>query len=188
MSAYSVLPDGYEEKMVVDLQKDTKTAGKVNGLSLILAVLLILPGHRIVPVPHALELFRVLHGAVLLAGMIAYILLHELVHGIAMYLYSRQKPFYGFTAMYAYAGSSCYFARTGYIVIALAPIVLLGIVLLLLNLLLGEEWFWVVYLIQIINLSGAAGDLYVTRLFSKMPEDILIHDIGVRMTVYSRKQ
>lgn len=186
MNAFPTLPEGYEEKTVIDLQKDTKAAGTVNGLALITAVLLLVPGHLLVPLPAAWNALRFPHFIALALGMIAYILLHELVHGITMRLYSRQKPFYGFTGMYAYAGSSCYFNRTSYTVIALAPIVLWGIVLLTLNLLLGEEWFWIVYLIQITNLSGAAGDLYVTRLLSKMPDDILIHDVGVRMTVYSK--
>ena len=61
-----------------------------------------------------------------------------------------------------------------------------GAVLLAINCLVGESWFWVVYFIQVTNLSGAAGDIYVTYKFSKMPEDILIRDVGVSMTVYSR--
>lgn len=183
---YTSLPENYKEKMTIDLQTDTKTAGKVNGLALVTAILLIIPGHLLVPLFSAWNALRLGHCIILIVGMLVYILLHELVHGIAMRLYSGQKPFYGFTGMYAYAGSPCYFNRTSYTVIALAPIVLLGIVLLVLNLLLGREWFWIIYLIQITNLSGAAGDLYVTRLLAKIPEEILINDVGVRMTVYCK--
>ena len=186
MNTFSSLPEGYEEKRIIDLQKDTKTAGTVNGLALIVGILLFVPGHFIVPISSALKALRFSHSIVLIAGMIAYILLHELIHGVVMWLYSRQKPFYGFTGTYAYAGSSCYFNRFSYTVIALAPVVLLGIALLVLNLLLGEEWFWIVYLIQITNLSGATGDLYITWQLSKMPDDILINDVGVRMTVYQK--
>lgn len=57
--------------------------------------------------------------------------------------------------------------------------------LAIINVLVPYEWFWVVYLIQLINLSGAAGDLFVTVRFSKMPKDILVRDYGVGMTVYS---
>ena len=71
--------------------------------------------------------------------------------------------------------------------IALAPIVIWGIILLVLNLIFQETWFWVIYFIQICNLSGAAGDLYVSYRFSKLPEDILINDIGVSMTIYGRE-
>ena len=48
-------------------------------------------------------------------------------------------------------------------------------------------WFWVVYLIDIGNLSGAAGDFYVAWNMQKMPEEILVHDIGVSMRVYARE-
>ena len=34
--------------------------------------------------------------------------------------------------------------------------------------LVSAPWFWVVYLVQVSNLSGAAGDLYVTSLMLKM--------------------
>ena len=88
--------------------------------------------------------------------------------------------------MYAYAGSDAYFGKKPYIVIALAPVVVWGVVLLILNLLAGDGWFWVVWLIQVSNLSGAAGDLYVTAKLSKMSADILIQDSGVSMTVYER--
>lgn len=186
MNACSSLPDGYTELMNVDLQNDTKTAGKVNGLALAVAVLLLIPGHLIVPLTEAWELLRLRHCAVLVVGVLLYLVLHELIHGVFMRHYSGQRPFYGFTGMYAYAGSNCYFGHTAYTVIALAPIVLLGIALLLLNLFGGREWFWCIYFIQITNLSGAAGDLYVTRMFSRLPPDILILDVGVRMTVYSK--
>ena len=125
---------------------------------------------------------------VIVVGMIVYIVLHELVHGIVMKYYSKIKPTYGFTGMYAYAGSSAYFCKKHYIIIALAPIVLWGVGLLILNLLVPTGWFWVVYLIQMMNISGAAGDLYVSVSFSKLPEDILINDTGVSMTIYSREE
>lgn len=117
--------------------------------------------------------------------MVLYIVLHELVHGIFMKRFSGIKPNYGFTLMYAYAGSTAYFNKKHYIIIALAPIVVWGIVLTIINCFVPASWFWVVYFIQIMNISGAAGDLYVTYKFSKMPKNILVHDSGVAMTVYS---
>ena len=116
-----------------------------------------------------------------------YLVLHDLVHGIAMKLCGTRRVHYGFTGMYAFAGSDDYYDKSGYIMIALAPIVVWGVVLAVLNLLVPTAWFWVVYLIQISNLSGAAGDLYVTVKFSRLPRDILVRDSGVAMTVYARR-
>lgn len=78
--------------------------------------------------------------------------------------------------------------KKAYIFIALAPVVLWGIVLAVINAFVPEAWFWVVYLLQVINLSGAAGDLFVTVKFSRFPKDILVRDYGVGMTVYSEMQ
>ena len=119
-------------------------------------------------------------------GYIAYIVLHELVHGVFMKCFSGIKPKYGFTLMYAYAGSSAYFNKKSYIIIALAPVVIWGAVLGVLCAVLPQSWFWVVYLIQIGNISGAAGDFYVTFKFLKLPKDILVNDTGVAMTVYTK--
>lgn len=125
--------------------------------------------------------------AVLLVLLVVYMILHELVHGIAMKMCGTKKIKYGFTGMYAFAGSDDYYRKKPYIFIALAPVVLWGVVLAVVNPFVSAEWFWVVYLIQISNISGAAGDLYVTLKFSKLPKDILVKDYGVGMRVYSQK-
>jgi len=62
------------------------------------------------------------------------------------------------------------------LIIALAPVVFFGIIFLLLNVLLPIEWFWFIYFFQIINLSGAAGDFYVTYLMRKFSDDVLTEE------------
>ena len=179
------LPENYREILQVDLQKNKKQMLIVNGIALVITVIMMVLGCLLVPFWSIYK--NPLQLIVMVVGLIAYILLHELVHGICMKHYSGQKPFYGFTGLYAYAGSDCYFCRKDYIIIALAPVVVWGFVLLLLNLLLQETFFWAIYLIQMMNISGAGGDFYVSWKFSKLPEDILIKDIGVSMTVYSKE-
>ena len=61
-----------------------------------------------------------------------------------------------------------------------------GAVFLALNLAMGEKFFWFIYLLQLVNVSGAAGDLYVSFRFLRMPKDILVQDTGVSMTVFTR--
>jgi len=117
-------------------------------------------------------------------GMVLYMVLHELVHGIFMKAYSRVKPKYGFTGMYAYAGSTAYFNKKCYIIIALAPIVVWGIVLAVLQIFLPGSWSLVAYIIQIMNVSGAAGDIYVTGKMLKCSNNILVNDTGTDMTVF----
>ncbi|MGN0447430.1 MAG: DUF3267 domain-containing protein [Acutalibacteraceae bacterium] len=123
---------------------------------------------------------------VLTVLIIAYMVLHELTHGIAMKICGTKKIKYGFTGLYAFAGSDDYYSKKAYIFIALAPVVLWGLVIAIINPFVPSEWFWIVYILQIMNLSGAAGDLFVTVKFSKFPKDILIKDYGVGMTVFSK--
>ena len=184
------LPDAYRPILSVDLQKNKKLLLLVNGIALAIAVALAVPALLAVPISALFDMSQgpgpyALRFGVLLVGSVAYIVLHELVHGIFMRSLSGVKPRYGFTGVYAYAGSDAYFNKKSYILIALAPVVIWGIVLGVINCFVPTEWFWVVYLIQISNLSGAGGDLYVTFKFCRLPKDILVQDTGVSMTVFS---
>ncbi len=189
--AFSQLPEGYQPLLEVDLQKNKKLALGLNLGAAAVGILMAVIAAFIVPISALFDLskgllpYAIRFGA-LLVGMIAYIILHELVHGIVMKYFGAKKIRYGFTGMYAFAGCDCYFDKVSYIAVALAPVVLWGAVLLVLNLLVPARWFWVVYIIQIINISGAAGDAYVTAKFSRLPADILVFDRGTGMTVYSK--
>jgi len=190
VKAVECLPEDYREIYAIDLQKDKKPAVIVNALALVIAALLAVPMHFIVPISTMFGLMSGMKGLLQYYGiiiflMILYMVLHELVHGIAMKICGTKKVKYGFTGMYAFAGSNDFYGKKAYIFIALAPVVLWGVVLAIVNLIVPLEWFWTVYLIQIINLSGAAGDLFVTVKFSRMPSDVLIQDYGVGMKVYS---
>ena len=190
MKAIKELPVGYKKNFSVNLQKDKKIATIINVGAILIAVLMAVPMNFYIPIS---TLFDFTQGVknyftrfiVLMVSMIAYLILHEAVHGVAMKICGTKKVKYGFTGLYAYAGSDDFYDKKSYIFIALAPVVLWGIVLAVVNCFVSQNWFWVVYLIQISNISGAAGDIYVTAKFSKMPDDILVTDCGVGMTVYS---
>lgn len=190
MKTTQQLPAGYRKIYSIDLQKDWKMSLLVSFLALLITALMAVPMHFHISVltlfdrSAGMTAYYIRMGALL--GLLAlYMVLHELVHGITMKLYGTKKVKYGFTGLYAFAASDDYYSKTPYIVIALAPVVLWGVVLALINPFVPVQWFWVVYLIQICNLSGAAGDLLVTVKFARMPRDILVKDYGVGMTVYS---
>ena len=192
MKAVTTLPEGYKEIYSIDLQKDKKMSVIVNLLAALMAVAMIVPAHLLIPVNNLFDMSRgmtqygIRLGAILVL-LIAYTVLHELVHGITMKLCGTKKVKYGFTGVYAFAGSDDYYDKRAYILIALAPVVLWGIVLAVINLLVPTDWFWVIYFIQIMNISGAAGDLFVAVRFSRFPKNILVKDYGVGMKVYSEK-
>ena len=185
------LPAGYEKIRDIDLKKNKREALIVNVAAAIIAVVMALIGHAFVPISALFDMSSLpayfARFIVMIAALFAYIVLHEAVHGVVMYHYCKVRPSFGFTGMYAYAGSTAYYTRRSYIVIALAPVVVWGIVLAFITPFCSPSWFWVVYFVQISNFSGAAGDLYVTSLMMKMPADILVCDAGVSMAVYGRK-
>jgi len=192
MQNTTMLPEGYSEIFRMDLQQDKKKMLLVNGLALLITAVMLIPALFIVPIRTMFDMeagvgLYFLRWGGLLVGIVLYMVLHELVHGVFMRHYSGVKPTYGYKGVYAYAGSQAYFNKRTYIIIALAPVVVWGIVLLILNLTAGPEWFWMIYLIQMTNISGAAGDMYVTWRFSGMPKDILVQDSGVAMKVYAPK-
>lgn len=193
MRAVNSLPDGYKEYYSIDLQKNKKMFWVVNLIALIIVHAMVVPVLYFIPFPTLFDymsdgmLMFFIRPAVLIVSMIAYIVLHELVHGIAMKICGTKKVKYGFTGLYAFAGSEDYYEKKAYIFIALAPVVLWGVVLAVINCFVPTEWFWEVYFIQIANISGAAGDLFVTIKFSRFPKDILVKDYGVGMTVYSKE-
>ena len=183
-------PKGYRLKMRIDLMRNRGHLKRVVWLSLAVVLACILGGWMLVISPAALLdggfwmlLARIV---VLAAGLIIYLAGHEAVHGILMWLFSRQKPRFGFKLLYAYAGSTACFAKWPYLCIALAPVALWGTLLFWLVLRVPQSWFWVVWGWQITNLSGAAGDIYVACRILPLSSTIVIRDSGAAMMIYDQ--
>lgn len=189
MKSIASLPEGYREILSVDLQKNKKLAILVNVIALVISIAMVVAARFAVPISSVFESDVGIIGGVkffaLLPMTVLYMVLHELVHGVAMKICGTKKVKYGFTGVYAFAGSDDYYGKGAYIFIALAPVVLWGAVLAALCAVVPIGWFWIVYIIQVLNISGAAGDFYVTCKFIVMPKDILVRDAGVSMKVYS---
>ena len=188
MKSTWTLPEGYGQKYLIDLKDNKKQFWIVNGLSILIMLLLLavffqLMWHGVLEL-HFEGLPR--QVLVMALGTLACIPLHELVHGICIRRSSGKRARYGFTSVYAYAGSECYFNRRDYLIIAAAPVVFWGLVFLLLLLLLPVHWRWVPYVWQVFNLSGAAGDFYVFHRLRKESDAILCQDTGVKMAVFDR--
>jgi len=191
LKAYHFLPENYQEIMQINLQKDKQTAQKVNVIAGIIMIALLIIGHLIVPIKELFneEMFAasLLRLGVLFLAYFAYIVLHELTHAVAMKAVGGGKVIFGFTGLYAFAGSrEDYFDKTAYRCIALAPLVLWGIVFAVMTALVPRSWFWVVWFLQAGNIGGAAGDVFVTVKLWNKPASILVMDTGVDMTVYDR--
>lgn len=184
---HRALPAGYRQIDRIDLVKNRRQMLIVNIGALAISAVLVLAGLALRPFAPFWEFMR---GSwwvtpALALAYIAYITLHELTHGIVMRLKSGVKPKYGFNGLYAYAGGKAYFDRPSYILVALAPVIVWGAVFALLGVLLPEKWFWFFHILQIGNVSGAAGDIYCTCFVLKKTSDILILDSGTDMQIFA---
>ena len=185
------LPEGYEKIFKIDLAGDKKLFLLVNLGATLIAILMVA---LVLPFKSISMLFDMSSGmgiyalrfSVIIAGSVVYIILHELIHGLFFRLYSGERAFYGFKLSYAYAGSNWFYDKKRYLVIALSPVIIWGVVLSALCVVIPKDFFWSVYFIQIMNISGAAGDLYVTYKMLRLPPDILVRDTGTSMEIFSR--
>ncbi len=186
------LPGGYTLLERVDLVRNRAHLKRVVCLSVGLAGAALLAGFCFAPaggnagtVTVGSFIVKLLTAA---AGLALYMAGHEAVHGLAMWAAGRVKPHFGFTLMYAYAGSDAFFSKNAYLCIALAPAAVWGIGLALGCALVPSDWFWVVYAAQVFNLSGSAGDFYVAARVLRMPGGVLVRDTGTAMMAFSPMQ
>lgn len=187
------LPREYREAEQFNLQSNKKEKILVNGAAVLLAVVMAVIGVLLIPVKvffdtesPAPSLWRI---ATMFFGTVAYMLLHEVVRAIFMRAVGKgTKPRLSFAHLSLYAASDAYFNRRDYLLVLLSPVVFFGAVLLVLNVLVPTPWFWVIYFIQIVNISGAVGDVYVTVRLLRMPKSVLVCDDGISMRMYLPKK
>jgi len=193
MRSVGRLPAGYYKYYSVDLQNDKKIKLFITILSVLVAVAVYLCGYFTISFDHIFNtdmgiVFPIICLVSTILLVVVYILLHELTHAAAMRICGTKTMKFGTAGNYAYVGSDDFYGKWAYIFIALSPIVLWGIIIAVITSFISPAWFWVVYPIQIINISGAVGDLFVTFRILFFPKDILIKDEGLSMTVYSKKR
>ncbi len=187
--AAEYLPAHYDLYERIDLVQDKKAFKAVCVWSIVALVVMIVYGLMTHPFMESfnMETWRVLFCVVAMAvGLIVYIVLHEAIHGIFIRLFTGDTPTFGIDLSkgMAYAGSTWFFKKWPYIIIALAPIVVWGIILEVWLNDIPAQYYWYLYAVQIFNITGAAGDLYVSCRVAMMPSDILAKDSGMSMEFY----
>ena len=184
---HKTYPKGYRQIEVMDFMRNRRQLLIVGWSGIIVTVLMIAFGLIAYPFVPTWALLKAHWWAWLAfpAMYVLYIPLHELVHGVLMYALSGVKPKYGLKLPYAYAGSNVYFDKKSHNFIALAPLVVWGVVLFALERTMPAGWLWLFYLIQISNVSGSVGDVYCVLHLMKLPGDILIQDTGTRMRIFA---
>lgn len=122
----------------------------------------------------------------LILSMIISIVLHELVHGAFFWLFSHSRPKFGFRGGYAYAAApGWFFPRNQYLVIGLAPFVILSLVGMILVIFVPPRLLAVILVGMIANASGSVGDLWIISLVIRKRRKIVVEDLGDGMNIYA---
>ena len=183
---YKTLPQGYSFFDKIDLKNNKKQFWTVQGICLATIAVMLGIGWLIESPLKIENNTESIIGLVVLI-VVLYIFAHEAVHGLFMYAFCKTKIKYGFVGWAAYAGSSAYYDKKHYIIIALAPIVVWGVTFAVLNIFFHSGiWFWVIWFLQIGNVSGACGDFFCVYKTARYPKDILVNDTGLEMQIFCR--
>ena len=182
------LPAGYREAFVIDAKNDKKLLLWMNLI--VFAVVALFMAAAIAwlhPFEH-LESFSIGEILWFLAAMIAYIVLHELVHGAAYKALTGQKLTFGLTLTVAFCGvPEIYVYRRASLIAVLAPFVVFTVVFLIALALLDGAWpkYYCMILLGL-HIGGCIGDLYNTWMYLTRFRDprTLTRDTGPVQTFY----
>ena len=119
-------------------------------------------------------------------GFVVFIVLHELVHGVFFWIYSRSRPRFGLRGGYAFAAApGWFFPRRQYLVIALAPLVLLSILGMLLVAVVPAGALAAILFGMVANAAGAVGDMWIACMVVRERRNIVIEDVGDGFNFYA---
>ena len=129
---------------------------------------------------------------ILMVSMVAYIVLHELTHGLFYKIFTREKLTFGLTLTVAYCGvPKLYVRKWPMFITTLAPFVTFIFVFGLPVIFIDNIMFYSVFSLLLgFHVGGCVGDLYgaTIMLFKyRKNKDLLINDTGPKQTYYIKK-
>lgn len=185
------LPEGYALAQTVDAT-DKKLGLLMNLAALIIGAVVF--GISLIPIiisKREVSSDNILPAyLILLIGMIAYIILHELVHGIAYKSQTGEKLTFGLKWSCAFCGVPHIFVyRKTALMAVTAPLIFFTAVFIPLTVALyfvDTLIYFAVVIISALHFGGCSGDIYVTYLLLKKYKDpaTLMNDTGPKMTLY----
>lgn len=195
------LPQGYVAAKTVDA-KNQKTATAFTLASLVVTIVVFvamwLAIFGVQPVGDCIKQMtmeswqNLLPLLVFMLAEIAYVVCHELVHGLFYKLLTKQKLTFGLTLAVAYCGvPNIYVYRKTALIALLAPFVTFTPVFLVPALLLKNVAYALVFAALLaFHVGGCVGDLYCTTLyvFKFRKPNTLMRDFGPTQTFYVLQQ
>lgn len=115
----------------------------------------------------------------LLITTVIVVWLHEAIHGLCFWLFTRSRPHYGFKGLYAYAAApDWYLGRLPYAITGAAPLVLISLLGLLCAYVAPASAMPLLIYALSLNAAGAIGDMLVLAWIALSPKGALFRDYG----------
>jgi hypothetical protein len=198
MNATTQLPQGYYLRSTLDLSRNKKVFLAVNAFGFVLLlffawffvslaaalrpsgeILLTFMGLPQLPGGQLVDLLLLF---VLLGVMLV---LHEAIHGFFFWLFTRQRPHFGFRGVYAFAAApDWYLPRGQYAIVGIAPLVVISLLGMALVPFVPDTWLMPLLIFIIFNAAGAAGDVIMVAWLLFQPPGVLARDTGDAVSLY----
>lgn len=115
------------------------------------------------------------------------LVLHEGAHGIFLWAFTRARPVFALKAYYAYAAApGWYFPRRHYLIVSVAPLVLLSLAGLALMPFFPLAWLPALVGFLTLNAAGSIGDLAVFFWLLFHPPGAYAYDTGDAVTFFTK--
>ncbi|MCD4673372.1 MAG: DUF3267 domain-containing protein [Anaerolineaceae bacterium] len=193
ITSTKMLPEGYVLSGEINLKKNKRLAITLNIAAFFVFVLsfYLLSSFTALVRPNLMNISGSITagGAAVVVGLVIMLFtIHELIHGVFFWVFTRSKPVFALRLFYAYAGAPDWYIPTRqFMIVALGPLVIIGAAGLLLILLAPIRWIMFIIFFVAMNTGGAAGDLFVFARLFKLPPTSLMNDTGDIVTFYERQ-
>ncbi|MFJ6303195.1 DUF3267 domain-containing protein [Pseudarthrobacter oxydans] len=177
------LPPDYRPHRTVNLKKDGKFPAAVQGI-FVLVALLAVSAALLLGLPLGSGWSPLVTVPVTLLACLAYMAAHEAAHGVVLQLLTRVRPTYAVRFPFLTTGNRAYLTRRTAVVVALAPCIVWGGVLLAALLTVPADYRITMYVLLALNFAGSAGDYVEVYVVSRQQPDALVQDEGDNINVF----
>jgi len=192
------LPEDFQPVFSIDLSKEVRILFILNlaGLGIMAVSFLLLGLFASLARPElklpglggafTINMETVLDLLRLLLVLVFFVLIHELIHGFFFWLFTHSIPRFGLGPSYAYAAAPEWYIPTRqYLVVGLAPLVLIALGCLWVIGLGPRDWVLPAIFVAAFNTGGAVGDIWIIgRLLLGSTKNTLVNDNGHRVTFF----
>jgi Putative zincin peptidase len=118
-------------------------------------------------------------------SIVIMVILHELIHGIFFWIYTRERPRFALKGGYAFAAApGWYLPRNQYINVGLSPLIAITVIAIFLAVFVAQPVVPYMLIIASFNAAGALGDMIVVAWVLRLPETTLVKDDGDTFSAY----